>query len=130
MNADSDFEERLAEARQQNMALGALLESKGWSMLCVLLQDQITQRTNKVMLLPLGEPEGNATLAQQEFMKGEVAGIRTMLNLPATLLSNAAAMVESLTENEDGRPTDAAGSRTDAGGAGDFDPGSPGADSE
>lgn len=97
--------EALREALVQKEELSLLLATKGWSILCEILNDQIVARTNKVMLLPLGDPNGNLSVEQQEFMKGEVAGIRTMLQLPQDLLATADAIVEQnkLELEEDGR---------------------------
>jgi len=80
-------ENETEQALSHKKIMTDLTESPGWKMLAKILQEQITIRTNAVMLAPVGD--GVGSVYQQEFIKGECTGIRTVLELPRTLIENA-----------------------------------------
>jgi hypothetical protein len=87
-------------AQEQKRALQGLLESKGWSILRATLEEQVKLRTDDLILRPSSEIEGG--YVQLEFMKGEIAGIRTVLATAEALLSEASQLVEDkLTEQKE-----------------------------
>jgi hypothetical protein len=85
MSEDEDRERELrrslAEAIEAKDALTALTASKGWTILCQIAEEQIKRRVNQVTLLPLGEYFTSVYV--QEFVKGEITGIRTFVALPS-----------------------------------------------
>jgi hypothetical protein len=97
------MEEQQTEALLQKEHLQALLLSPGWHILQAVFKTQIEARTNRVMLQPLGDDTGYTTVYQQEFYKGEAAGIRLVLELPKIMLESAEAIVDQTekVENDD-----------------------------
>lgn len=85
-------------AQEQKEALKALLDSKGWSILQSVLQEQIKLRTDEMILKPTCLIDGGYTAL--EFMKGEIAGIRTVLFTASAMLENASQEVEENLEKE------------------------------
>ena len=83
-------QEQLKQAIDDKRALQDLISSKGWSKLCDILKDQVRERTDQVMLVPLGELHG---IERQEFMKGEVSAYRTLMHYPELLLEVADAII-------------------------------------
>ena len=75
-----------------------LISSKGWRKLREILNAQVRERSNQILLVPLGELQG---VYQQEFMKGETAAYMAMVTLPEILLDEATEVAKALEmENE------------------------------
>lgn len=99
-------------AQEQKRHLKALLESEGWRILRGVLEEQVHNRTESIILVPL---EGADAVYGQEYAKGEIAGLRLALATPATLFDEVAKLAqEQQQENDDDDDPD-----TDPG---DFDP--------
>jgi len=81
------------EAIEQKRALSDLLTHKGWSILEQIISEQIRTRTDRVILVPIGELQ---SIEQQEFMKGEITAYRTLLSYPKELISSAVAIIEQI----------------------------------
>jgi len=98
-------ERRAATAREQKGAIRDLIGSKGWAMIAAIAKSQIEQRTLQVMLTPIGEGDPSRlphTIERQEFLKGEVAGMRLLLGLPRQMVEEAEALLEALSESPQG----------------------------
>ena len=77
---------RRAEAIKQKEHLEALTAHPGWHILLGVLEAQVKLRMDEVILAPTGEVN---TPFQQEFKKGEITGIRTVLETPQMLIEAA-----------------------------------------
>lgn len=75
-----------------------MVKSPGWDLLVKHANEQIKTRTDTVILTPL-ESTGKVTL--QEFMKGEIGGIRLMMALPDTLIEVAEAVIIERKQREE-----------------------------
>jgi hypothetical protein len=78
-------EATFAEALKAKRVMTALTASEGWRTLMDIVERQVTQRTNRVMLIPLGED--GRTQFVNEFEKGEASGMRTVMALPGKIIS-------------------------------------------
>jgi hypothetical protein len=94
------MDERLKDALKQKEALTDLLSSTGWSIVTEVIEAQIARRTESVMWIPLGED--GKTVYQQEFLKGEVAGMKLFITLAESMLDGASALLATVKEHEDG----------------------------
>jgi hypothetical protein len=75
--------EQIAEARKLKRIMEELKAEPGWKKLVEYAEAQTQDRTNRVLLLPTSQPY------EQEYMKGEVQGIKIFLNIPDTLIEQA-----------------------------------------
>lgn len=98
---DKEQEEALAVVRQQVRDLRELVRSQGWAQLLNHAKEQIRSRTDAVMLTPL---EDSTRLTEQEFKKGEVAGIRLFTEMPNTLVEAGQAAIKQLTGEDSEEP--------------------------
>jgi len=69
----------LDRAVNDRNALQTMLEGRGWQVLMGIAEGQIGTRTNSIILRPLHE---TAAIYEQEFSKGEIAGIKLFQNMP------------------------------------------------
>lgn len=60
-----------------------LIDSPGWKALKMIVEMQVKERQDRIILSPTIDALG------QEFMKGECAGMRTLLALPERMLADA-----------------------------------------
>ena len=95
MSEDADA--RLREAIQQRNGFRELLRSEGWDALTKVLEAQIEQRRNTFELVSL---ESLDQVYAQEFLKGELAALRLILQLPQDALDDAQAVIDSTKETE------------------------------
>lgn len=84
--------------RERNDALKALTRSVGWAILRQAAEVQCTIREQQVLLRPVA-PDWLVT--QQEFAKGEAAGIRLFLALPGQMIEADEEMKEENDGNSD-----------------------------
>lgn len=75
-----DEVESIKAAEEKNALLRALTAHPGWQILREVAEAQIAMRTNHIVLTQLNP---NFTSEMQEYAKGEVAGMRTLLAIPA-----------------------------------------------
>ncbi len=90
---------RAIEARRAKNLFKPLVGSEGWGELCSVLMKQIEMRRQKFELVPLKSLD--ATL-EQEFVKGEIAMAHMVIQLPASILEDAQAVLDAVKEKEDG----------------------------
>jgi len=95
---EDDVESKLS-ARDQKKALEALLASRGWSILSGILNSQVQTRCDAIILTPL---EKRVAVFQQEYAKGEVAGIKLAVNLPQMLLDATLEDIAQEVDNPNG----------------------------
>lgn len=94
---EPDKGSRSVHAKIRKKALEDLLESKGWSILVGIMQEQVEARTNQVVLLPIGE---KFSIHEQEFMKGEITAYRTLMQLPVSEIEQSAAIIQAMPDGE------------------------------
>lgn len=75
-----------------------LVKLKAWDRLAKTAKAQVETRTNKVML---NACEGLDATLEQEFEKGECAGIRLFMELPEVRIDEIENLLK-MKENEDG----------------------------
>lgn len=78
-----------------------LLASEGWKVYCGVVEKQQTARLDGIVLTPL--PGLDAAL-EQEYKKGEIAGMRMALQLPQALLDDAEESLKHLREAAASQP--------------------------
>lgn len=91
---------------EQLQILRQLLKSPGWDLLVKHANEQVKTRTDEVILRPL-ESTGKVTL--QEYMKGEVGGIRLIMALPETLIEIAEAVIIERRKREENESEETSG---------------------
>lgn len=72
---------------EKNEALLLLTKSRGWQILVTIAEIQIGTRKNQVLYKPL---EGESGIYIQEFLKGEIQGMESLLRLPQTIVDSEA----------------------------------------
>jgi hypothetical protein len=97
------MDSRRSEAIKQKEALSGLTAHPGWIMLRDILQAQIARRSDEILLVPTGDMN---TELQQEFKKGEVTAMRTLLQLPEVLLENTKEIIEVTNDDRAGDARD------------------------
>ena len=103
--SEIDDDEMDAEAtRDAIRALKELRDSPGWVILTRVANAQVKARTDAVMLSPRGEMK---TEWDHEFNKGEVAGMRFMLELVENQLETLDA-IKDVEDDRDAHDTDTA----------------------
>lgn len=103
--SEIDDDEMDAEAtRDAIRALKELRDSPGWAILTRVANAQVKARTDAVMLSPRGEMK---TEWDHEFKKGEVAGMRFMLELVENQLETLDA-IKDVEDDRDAHDTDTA----------------------
>lgn len=98
------------KARDAVRAFRELLASEGWRILKEVVEQQIKSRTDHIILTPRGDMKSEW---DQEYKKGEVAGMKLVLEFPKVEQEQ----LEAVGEAEDARHNDT--DDTDA--ASDFD---------
>lgn len=93
-------ERALQAAREVLIDLQALVKSRGWDRLLSIARDQEAVRISAVALQPLASGD---KIYEQEFMKGEIAGIRLFMNLPGTQIEVLLSQLDNM-ENENDNP--------------------------
>jgi hypothetical protein len=83
---------RLSEAIKIKQEMIALTSSPGWKRLQEISRVQVEGRTNSILL----NPTENAYA--QEYLKGEIQGMKTLLAIPLTLTEDASAIIDSTKE--------------------------------
>lgn len=73
-------------------------DGRGWALVKAVLEGQLQHRKAAVILAPLGT-EPNAVYAQ-EYMKGEISGVRTMLSIVDGLIEAAEEAKRELDQQE------------------------------
>lgn len=79
-------------------ALKDLVASEGWAYYISVVETQHRARTDKILLEPLS---GTDAVYGQEYMKGEVQGLRLAVNLPQTLIETIEQELAMLKEKGD-----------------------------
>lgn len=99
MEEEEDPKVQVRELQEVLSDLNALVESRGWKRLQKITAAQIETRRNGYEAKPLKSLD--ETL-EQEFLKGEVVGIRTFIQLPYDEIEDLQTQIaELLKENED-----------------------------
>lgn len=75
-----------------------LVKSPGWEQLAKYVQDQIDQRRNQLELTPHTELGG---VLMDQYLKGEIAGLRLFLSIPDTVIQESKAIIDALKEKID-----------------------------
>ena len=97
-------EVRRAQLQEEILSLlgqfRSLVKSRGWEQLVEYGNAQVAFRTNELILNP---STSLADLANQEYLKGEIAGIRLFLSMPDTIIEANKAYLTAIKEDEDGK---------------------------
>lgn len=88
---------RLSESLRAKNLMALLLASEGWKALCKILEAQIHTRRQEYELAPL---ESLDALPKQEYMKGEVASLSMVLNLPQAIIDGEQPVIDAAKEEE------------------------------
>jgi len=70
------------EVQEELALVRGLIKHSAWGQLMEIASKQLTTRTDNIILVPV---TGADACFGQEFMKGEIAGIRLFMNLPRIL---------------------------------------------
>lgn len=89
-------EEQRVEAVRQKREMEALLETPGWKTFEAAIQAQIKYRIDEIMLNPDLDP------MRSKYLAGEVAGIKTLLALPAGMVEMNDAVIKAAMQQEEG----------------------------
>ena len=81
----------------------SLVKSQGWDRLLKIASAQIEPRKNKILYEPLRTRD--ATL-EQEFMKGEIAGIALFMRLPQDRIADLKDLMKANEADENGPDSD------------------------
>ncbi len=87
-------QERLSEAVKIKTEMSNLISSPGWKRLQDISRTQVEGRTNSILLKP------TESAYEQEYLKGEIQGMKTLLAIPVTLVEDAMAIIDSTKEEE------------------------------
>lgn len=87
-------EEQREEAEKEKRIFSALVASEGWKRLVEIAEVQAKARENEVLL----KPTENTYL--QEYVKGEIQGIKVFTKIPTNLLEVADSILK-LAEQDD-----------------------------
>lgn len=85
-----------ADAQTLRDAMREMVKTQGWQILEATAKMQITNRVDKLMLEP------TESIASENFMKGEVAMLRTMLSLPAKILDESLQVLDLFKKESEG----------------------------
>ncbi len=91
MEDKRDLQEELAQMR-------GLVKLPAWAKLMQYANEQLTGRIDAIILNPV--ESADATLSQ-EYLKGEVSGIRLFTKMPEILIAELEDAVAKLEENDD-----------------------------
>lgn len=87
----------LREVQEELALVRGLVKHAAWKQLMEIAGKQLTTRTDNVILIPV---TGADACFGQEFMKGEIAGIRLFMNLPRILEEQLEDEIKLLTEEK------------------------------
>ncbi len=85
---------RLGEAIKIKQEMMSLTSSPGWKRLLEITRVQVEGRTNSILLKP------TESAYEQEYLKGEIQGMKTLLAIPVSLVEDASAIIDSTKEEE------------------------------
>lgn len=85
---------RLSEAVKIKQEMQSLTSSPGWKRLQEISRVQVEGRTNSILLKP------TESAYEQEYLKGEIQGMKTLLAIPVSLVEDASAIIDSTKEEE------------------------------
>lgn len=88
-------QERLSEAVKIKREMESLISSPGWKRLVEISRNQVDGRTNSILLKPTESPY------EQEYLKGEIQGMKTLVSIPGNLVEDAAAIIDSTKSEEE-----------------------------
>ena len=88
-------EEQRVEAARTKKQMEALIALDGWKMIAEAAKAQLGNRENTVMLNPTED------LAAENYMKGEIQGIKLFLSIPEKLIEQNAAILKLALEQEE-----------------------------
>lgn len=88
---------RLTEAMRAKNLMTLLLAHEGWIVLSKIINAQIHTRRQEYELAPL---ESLDALPKQEYMKGEVASLSMVLNLPQAIIDGEQPVIDAAREEE------------------------------
>lgn len=99
MTAELNFPEEmtLEEAQRISHAMKELVASDGWKYYCSLVMQQQKTRLDHYLLVPLATLD---SALEQEFSKGEIAGMRTAIAMPENIISDCAEIAEAVRRKE------------------------------
>jgi hypothetical protein len=103
---EAAFEELTHDDRESMQLMRSLLNNEGWKSFVRLLESDLKTRRD---LYELGDVEGMDGLIQREFLRGEIAMLRTMLGMPEALMESSNTALHMRTEqykNEEERHND------------------------
>lgn len=86
---------RLSEAVKVKREMEALTSLPGWKRLTEIARVQIEGRTNSVLLQPTSSPY------EQEYLKGEIQGMKTLVSIPETVMADSKAIIDSTKTEEE-----------------------------
>lgn len=89
-------EEQRVEAAKHKRIMEALVETEGWKMLYALAEREALVRTNQVLLKPTEIP------LEQEYMKGEIQGIKLFKDIPQKLIDESSALLRAFANENEG----------------------------
>lgn len=89
-------EQRLAELREQRSKFRSLVRSEGWAELVRVVNAQALTREYPV----LRTSTNLENLGEHNFMKGEAAGMRALIALPATVIESASQQLKDEEDDE------------------------------
>lgn len=101
--AEQSAEMDLAEAHRVKDSMQHFINSSAWEIIRAHLERGIQTRRNQYELTPL---ENLLEVGKQEFVKGEIAEARLVLELPLTLLNTALATIEIEAQIEEAKKAD------------------------
>lgn len=81
----SERESELAELRTKVRSIQEILDSAIWKQYSSMVAEQVTGRTNQLILTPLASLDG---ALEQEYAKGEIAGMRFALAILPQLVDD------------------------------------------
>lgn len=87
-----DMQEALAQMQ-------GLLKLPGWKLILGLAEEQLTGRIDAVILNPVSGVDGTLN---QEYLKGEISGIKLFCKMPEILIEQYRSDITAMKGNEDG----------------------------
>ena len=81
-------EEERASALRLKRQMEEMMATDGWKTLVETASKQCVNRQNEILLKPTEKPY------EQEYLKGEIAGIRTLVDIPKVLVESAKATID------------------------------------
>jgi hypothetical protein len=88
------LEEQRVDAARTKKMMEELIETEGWKFISEAAKVQAMSRENEVMLKPTENP------LAQEYLKGEVQGIKLFTTLPEKLLEGSKAIIDLAMEED------------------------------